>query len=313
MLRGIAAVRAVRWSTSINLYMKKLLFLFCFLIVSESLHAQLLSWRDIIQEESAKPTSRFSYGPDSLQFGELWMPDDESPHTTVIMIHGGCWLNIYPGTELMDLIAEDLSQNGFAVWNIEYRRLGHDGGGYPGTFLDAANGADYIREITEDYDLSLDRVIATGHSAGGHLAGWLASRKKISEESPLYSEDPIEIDGVISLAGINNLEMYANYGSAPCGDQTVEKLVDIEERGEDAYLDTSPVELLPLGIPFIEVNAAFDSPVPPFFGYQFIQAAKRAGDPAQHILLTNAGHFEVIQSGTDEWQKVRSLFESILD
>lgn len=291
--------------------MKKLFLLFCFLIVSESLHAQHFSWRDVIQEETSEPTALFSYGSDSLQFGELWMPEEE-PHSTVIMIHGGCWLSIYPGTELMDLIAEDLSQHGFAVWNIEYRRLGHDGGGYPGTFLDTANGADYIREIADDFNLPLDKIIATGHSAGGHLAGWLASRKKISEESPLYSENPVEIHGVISLAGINNLKHYANYGSAPCGDQTVERLVNMEDR-DDAYSDTSPAEMLPLGVPFIEVNAAFDSPVPPFFGYQFIQSAKEAGDPAQHVLLENAGHFEMIHSGTDEWTEIRSLFESILD
>lgn len=292
--------------------MKKLFFLLCFLIISDTLHAQLLSWRDVIQEETSEPTAQLAYGPDSLQFGELWMPEEEKPHTTVIMIHGGCWLRIYPGTELMHLIAEDLSRNGFAVWNIEYRRIGHNGGGYPGTFLDTANAADYIREISVEYNLPLDRVIATGHSAGGHLTGWLAARNKISDESPLYSQDPIDIHGVISLAGINNLESYANYGSAPCGDQTVEKLVDIENR-QNAYADTSPREMLPLEVPFIEVNAAFDSPVPPFFGYEFIEAAKEAGDSAQHVLLENAGHFEMIHSETDEWSEVRSLFESILD
>lgn len=266
-----------------------------------------------MNEDVSEPTERIYYGGDSLQFGELWLPEDNEPHTTVIMIHGGCWLSIYPGTELMDLIAEDLSKNGFAVWNLEYRRLGHDGSGYPGTFLDAAKGADYIREIADEYELPLDRVIASGHSAGGHLAGWLASRKKIPAESPLYSHNPIEIHGVISLAGINNLESYANYGSSPCGDQTVKKLVNNETRGEIAYSDTSPVEMLPLGIPFIEVNAAFDSPVPPFFGYQFVQAAKQAGDAAKHVLLTESGHFEMIHSGTDEWKTVRGLFETILD
>lgn len=293
--------------------MKKLFFLFCILFIVGSANAQLISWRDILQEEVAEPTKKIYYGPDSLQFGELWLPDEKPAHTTVIMIHGGCWLSIYPGTELMHLIADDLREHGFAIWNIEYRRLGHNGGGYPGTFLDAANGADYINKLANQYDLPLERVIATGHSAGGHLAGWLASRKKIPVNSPLYSHNPIEIHGVISLAGINNLESYANFGSAPCGDRTVEKLVNTKSRGEIAYSDTSPAEMIPLGIPFIEVNAAFDSPVPPFFGYQFVQAAKEAGDPAKHVLLTDSGHFEMIHSGMDEWEEVRSLFYSILD
>jgi acetyl esterase/lipase len=280
--------------------------------IAESLNAQLVSWRDLIDGDLPQPTERIQYGPDSLQFGDLWLPDDE-PHTTVILIHGGCWLSAYPGVEMMHHMAETLRDEGFAVWNLEYRRLGHDGGGYPGTFLDASDGADFLRTIAPDYGLNLDRLIVTGHSAGGHLATWLAARKSIDAVSPLYSPNPIDIHTVISLAGINDLERYANYGSSSCGENTVERLVNLEERGENAFIDTSPVNLLPLDVPFIDIVAAFDAPVPPFFGNHFVNAAREAGDDATIVLQPKAGHFEMITPWSDEWEEVLELFHNILD
>ena len=93
-------------------------------VFTESLSAQLISWRDLIEGDLPQPTERIQYGPDSLQFGDLWLPEGE-PHTTVIFIHGGCWLSVYPGVEMMHHMAEALRNEGFAVWNLEYRRLGH--------------------------------------------------------------------------------------------------------------------------------------------------------------------------------------------
>jgi acetyl esterase/lipase len=279
--------------------------------ISETLQAQLVSWRDLIEGDLPQPTERIQYGTDSLQFGDLWLPDDE-PHTTVILIHGGCWLSAYPGVEMMNHMAEELRTEGFAVWNLEYRRLGHDGGGYPGTFLDAANGADFLKVIKSEFGLNLNRVIATGHSAGGHLATWLAAGKNIDRKSELYNTNPIDIHAVISLAGINDLERYANYGSSSCGENTVEWLVNLKERGENAYTDTSPVNLLPLGVPHIEIVSAFDAPVPPFFGNHFVNAAKEAGDDATLVLQPNAGHFEMIAPWSKEWDEVLNHFNTIL-
>ena len=295
--------------------MKLKLFLTLFVLgfCLETASAQLVSWRDIIEADHPEPTERIYYGSDSLQFGDLWLPDDEPAHTTVILIHGGCWLDIYPGVELMHLMSNDLRSHGFAVWNLEYRRLGYNGGGYPGTFSDVATGADYLRQIADEFNLNLDRVIASGHSAGGHLATWLSVRENIKPESALFSDDPIKVHAVVSLAGINDLERYAGYGSTSCGEQTVERLVDQLHRGEFAYSDTSPAELLPIPVPIIEINAAFDAPVPPFFGYNFVHAAKEAGSEAEQILLTESGHFEMISPWTDEWKKVLSIFQTVLD
>ncbi|MDX1590690.1 MAG: alpha/beta hydrolase [Balneolaceae bacterium] len=278
--------------------------------ITDTIQAQLVSWRDLIEGDLPSANERIQYGPDSLQFGELWLPLSE-PRATVVLIHGGCWLDIYPGTEIMNHMAHALRNEGFAVWNIEYRRLGHEGGGYPGTFQDVAAGADYLSVIGEEYQLPMDIVIASGHSAGGHLATWLAARKNIPESSELYSASPLKVHGVISLAGINDLERYASYGSSSCGDQTVERLVNMSERGDEAYNDTSPRRLLPLGVPHMEVNAELDAPVPPFFGYHFKNAANEAGDSTLHMVLSDSGHFEMIAPWSDQWNRVLNLFKII--
>ena len=288
---------------------KSLIFsLFIVLLPSADLYSQeLISWQDLLNAETTRSFERVQVGADSLQFADLWLPDGEVPHPVAIVIHGGCWQSMYPGVALTNSMAEDLAENGFAVWNVEYRRLGHDGGGYPDTFLDVANAADHLRNIAADYDLDLERVIAAGHSAGGHLATWLAARENISPESPLYTEQPLIIHRVISLAGINDLENYADYGASPCGHQTVEQLVDIESRSKP-FADTSPAELLPFHAEHIEIVAAFDVPVPPFLGRNFVKQAGEKGAQAELILQPEAGHYEMTAPGTDEWQQVLSIF-----
>ena len=274
----------------------------------EEVDAQLVNWRDLISAEVLPPDELIQFGEDSLQFGELWLPDTANRKTAVVLIHGGCWLSDYPGVELMHPMANRLREEGFIVWNLEDRRLGHEGGGYPGTFLDVAEGADLLPSLLEERALQVARILVSGHSAGGHLATWLASRNNIPMESVLRREHPMQPDGLISLAGINDLEEYARYGSSSCGEKSVERLVDVVERGSDAYRDTSPAELLPLGIPYIEITAAFDAPVPPFFGRAFTEKARAAGDDVTLILQPEAGHFEMVTPWSSEWVDVLEKF-----
>ncbi|TVQ67002.1 MAG: alpha/beta hydrolase [Balneolaceae bacterium] len=291
-----------------NLFLIPLLLLLLTPMFARDANAQLISWRDVIGTEVSGPDERIEFGEDSLRFGELWIPDNRRRKTAIILIHGGCWLSLYPGVELMHPMADELRNQGFVVWNLEYRRLGHEGGGYPGTFLDIAAGADLLPALLDERAIEVNRILVAGHSAGGHLATWLAARKKIGTESPLYSQYPVGVDAILSLAGINNLEQYARYGSAPCGERTVERLVNLDERGDGAYRDTSPSELLPLGIPHVEITAAFDSPVPPFFGRAYTEAARQAGDDATLILQPEAGHFEMIAPWSSEWAQVLEQF-----
>src|SRR5205823_11432495 len=136
------------------------------------------------------------------------------------------------------------------VWNIEYRRLGETGGGYPGTFLDIGQAVDALRGLATRYPLNLSKLVAVGHSAGGHLALWAAARHRLPPGTPLASRDPLRLTGVMTLAGINDLAAYAENGPACGGAATINRLVGAGDRpAGTAYLDTSPAALLPLAMP----------------------------------------------------------------
>ena len=135
----------------------------------------LLTAEDYQRFPTVEPHHRFAYGPHSQQFGELTRPNSPPPHPVIVLIHGGGYREIYDLRPLGTVVAA-LAAAGFAVWNIEYRRYGN-GGDYPQMFLDAGAAADYLPHIAEAHHLDLGRVITMGHSAGGHLALWLATSK----------------------------------------------------------------------------------------------------------------------------------------
>jgi acetyl esterase/lipase len=175
------------------------------LLLLPPLFAQERSPDDILKLPVPEAT-RIAYGTGALQFGELRVPAGRGPHPVVIIIHGGCWIaklgkldDRAVGLDLVRPIAADLAANGFATWNIEYRRLGNEGGGWPGTFQDIAAGADQLRQIAAKNQLDLRRVVAIGHSAGGHFALWLAARPKLPKSSELYVKDPLRLKGVVNL------------------------------------------------------------------------------------------------------------------
>ncbi len=131
-------------------------------------------------------TETIRYGTDPSQFGDLYVPASASadaPLPVVVLIHGGFWRAEY-GLDLMVPLAEDLARRGDAVWNIEYRRVGQPGGGWPGTLDDAAAAIDELTVIATSHPLDLSRVAIVGHSAGGQLALWAAGRSALPSGAP---------------------------------------------------------------------------------------------------------------------------------
>ena len=166
--------------------------------------ADMKTLEDYINLKTVKPDTRISYGKNSEQFGELYLPKIEKLHPTIILLHGGCW-RAQHGLSQLGQLSKALTELGYAVWNLEFRRLGN-GGGFPNTFKDVALGADYLEKVSEQYSLDMNNVIAMGHSAGGHLALWLAGRHHLENNSLLYSTKVLNFKAVISLAGIPDLE-----------------------------------------------------------------------------------------------------------
>jgi acetyl esterase/lipase len=270
-----------------------------------------ISYTDLLARKRQVATKRIHYGPGGSQFGDLWLPSGSGPHPVVVLVHGGCWRADLPGLELMAYAAEDFRQHGIAVWNIEYRRLGEPGGGYPGSFEDVADAIDWLRELAKTYSLDLGNVVTVGHSSGGHLALWAAARPRLPKSSPLYRENPLPIKRAISLAGIGDLSAYRVRGPGACGEpRTVNALVGLASRGPwDIFSDTSPATLLPIGVPQTIISGALDPIVPAAFGHAYAATAASAGDPVQEITITDAGHFELIDPESSAFGKVRSMIE----
>jgi acetyl esterase/lipase len=254
---------------------------------------------------------RIHYGNKELQFGDLRLPAGPGPHPVAVVIHGGCWLSEYNLEHIGNSCANALTSAGIATWSLEYRRVGDTGGGWPGTFQDIAQGTEYIRELAQIYPIDVDRVIALGHSAGSHLALWLAAGKNLPEESPLRTSDPFPIKGVISLAGITDLRAYST-GAGDCNRAVAKLLGGNFEEMTGRYEQTSPIGMLPLGVPQRMIHGDRDTIVPLEQVKIYTEKAKNSGDDAEVRIVENAGHYELIAPQTQAFSLVRQAALELL-
>ena len=145
--------------------------------------ARLMTPQDLQALPSEAPDHRINYGQDPSQYGELRVPRGPGPHPTLILIHGGCFKAAYATASDLAPMADALKAMGIASWNIEYRRVGDAGGGWPGTYVDVGRAIDYFRTLAGRHNLDTGRVVIMGHSAGGHLAMWAAARARVPAHS----------------------------------------------------------------------------------------------------------------------------------
>ena len=272
------------------------------------LASQLMTADDLDRLTAPPPDARIAYGDDALQFGELRLPEGPGPHPVAIVIHGGCWLAEYDMGHIRTL-AEALTGEGIAAWIVEYRRVGNPGGGWPGTFEDVADGSDYLRELARDHPLDLERVIVVGHSAGGHLALWLAARGRLSADQPLHDVDPIAVRGVLGLAPAPDLAFL--HQEEVCGHVIDGLMGGAPEEFPERYGAGSPVELVPLDVPQLLVIGRHDRSWAPV-GRRYFEAAKAEGADVRVIDAEESGHFEMIDPSTSTWPLVRDAAKELL-
>ncbi len=274
---------------------------------------KLLTWPDLTKRPQPKPDTTVDYGTDQMQKVDVWLPKGKTkrPFPVVVMVHGGCWTTSIADRSLMNWIADDLRNAGVAIWNIDYRGVDRTGGGYPGTFADAAKAADQLGISAKTFDLDTRRVLAIGHSAGGHLALWLAARPKLPASSPLHTAHPLRIGQVISLGGLPDLEATAANADNGCGTEVVAKLVGAPTpQHPDIYADTSVPRLLPLGVKQDLVNGREDRIIPFVMATDYVAKATAAGDTATLHTIPATGHVELIAPETPAWAQAKRLILS---
>jgi acetyl esterase/lipase len=259
--------------------------------------------QDYMGQPQAQAAAHIAYGPAPAQAVELFLPAGPGPHPVVILIHGGCYLAEYEGLRQTSGIAADLTKRGYAVWNVEYRKLGEAGAGYPGTFLDIADAIDRLRDEAPRHHLDLRRVVAVGHSAGGHLALWAAARARLPRSSPLWRARPLPIGAVVSLGGIGDLKGQGDIFGGACGPEAIPSIIGVADRA-DPYADTSPAELLPTGARVVMISGEFDHVMPPPTGRAYVERVRRAGDVGEAIAIPGASHFDVVIPTTEAWKLV---------
>jgi len=258
------------------------------------------------------PTARLTYGSGPLQFGNLRLPKGAGPHPVVLYVHGGCYLAQYSISHAAAL-EQALADSGYAVWSIEYRRVGDDGGGWPGTFDDVARAADHLRELATRYPLDLKRVVAAGHSAGANFALWLAARHWLGADSPWRGGNPLPVLAVLGLTPAPDLA--ALHTSGVCNNVIDKLMGGSPAQVPERYRDLSPAQLLPIGAPQTLIVGAHDRAWGPS-GRAFHTLSVAAHD--SHVRLIEApesGHFDVVAPTTTSWRLVidalRDLFARI--
>ncbi len=247
----------------------------------------VLSWDDVAKRPLPGAGIRIAYGDGPQQFGELRLPSGKGPFPTVALLHGGCWLADFDYAHVTPL-AEALTRAGYATWTVEYRRVGDTGGGWPGTFDDARAATEFLRKLALDHPLDLKRVAFVGHSAGGQLALWLASR----------DSNAVTPKAVIGLAAITDLESYRVGPEGSCHSAVDPLMGGTPQQQPLRYAQASPMALLPNDRPVWLIQGERDRVVAADSARAYAAAA---GSSVRLVTIPSAGHFEMVVPEGPAW------------
>ena len=242
-----------------------------------------------IARSALRRTVAHRYGTHPQQVADLHRPKPPGPHPVAVVLHGGYWQRPY-GKLIMRPLCEDLARRGWAAWNVEYRRLGREGGGWPQTFDDVALAIDHLATLDESLDL--ERVTAVGHSAGGQLALWAGARPRFPADAP-GARPRVMLSGVLALGAVCDLRLAGDIASRLVGGTPEE----VPER----WALADPMRQVPLHIPVALVHAPADETVPVKHSRAYAAAARAAGADVT-LIEPPGGHQDPINPGSAAWQ-----------
>jgi acetyl esterase/lipase len=279
---------------------------------------------DVLTRPARAPDFVIRYGDGADQVADVHVPPMAASERAAtggrvrltLFLHGGFWRAEY-GREHTAPLAEALAAAGFVVCAPEYRRTGQPGGGWPGMFDDVAAAVDRLPALVAEATDGLvaadpSGVVLAGHSAGGHLALWAASRHHLPPGSRWYSGRSAW-HGVVALAAVSDLA--ASYRKA-LGSQAAGAMMGggPAETGDDRYFEADPSRLVPAGVPVWLVHGLADDRVPYLMSLDYARWARRAGARAAAatcLLLPGTGHFELIDPRSQEWPQVVDAFRRV--
>lgn len=259
--------------------------------------------RAILDDPPPPADRRLAYGDAPSQFGDFYLPAESSdPHAPlVILLHGGYWRARY-GLDYFGHVAASLADDGIAAWNLEYRRVGEVGGGWPGTFDDVRAGISFGRALHREFGFDTSRVVLLGHSAGGHLALWAAADLAVNEEGR-EGLSVVAVSPVADLSGawarrLSDLAVVGLLGGGP-------------DELPDRYDTACPSRRLPLGVPTCIVHGMSDTSVPFDMAEAFVARARDAGDDVALVALEDTDHFEPVDPTTAAFGVVRRVVHDL--
>lgn len=241
--------------------------------------------------------SRLAYGSDPSQFGDLRLPKGNGPFPIVMNIHGGFWRAKYDLAHAGHFCAA-LTQKGIATWNLEYRRVGNPGGGWPGTFEDIVSGYRFLPQIAHRFHLDPSSAIIVGHSAGGQLALCLASHQ------PLVTR-------AISLAGV--IDLQRAYDLHLSSDAVVEFMGGKPNDIADHYREADPMRLPIRQAKQTLLHGAKDDDVPPDFSRGYLEEKKKSHENVMLVEIPKADHYDLIDPRSAAWPKVEAAVVKLFE
>lgn len=242
----------------------------------------------ILTDPPPPADARLRYGSDPNQFGDLRLPHGKGPFPAAMMIHGGFWRARYD-LEHEGFFCAALTRAGFVTWNIEYRRVGNPGGGWPGSFEDVTAAYQYLRQLAAKYAIDAKRIFVLGHSAGGELSLALAAHHN-------------SMRAVVALAGVVNLRMAWDLHLS--NDAVAEFLGGTPEQVPEHYHEASPAEL-DIHTRQLLIQGADDDIVPVSMNRDYVRHKQQKHEQVSFLEIPKAGHFEIIDPQSNAWDRVQ--------
>ena len=260
------------------------------------------------EPEVAEGTTRLveSYGELPRQIGEWWVPpgDGEERLPTVVLVHGGYWRAGFDLT-LENAVAADLAARGFLCWNVDYRPSSDP---WPATLTDVAAAYDHLAVGAYADRVDPERIAVVGHSAGGHLALWLASRSRLPAGAPgeptgapapalAVPQAPVAALTAAYDAGLGGGAVEALMGGSP---------QEVPER----YAAADPLVLVPTEVPSVLIHGTRDDVVPLLQSELYVATAQEAGEDCRLVTFAG-GHFEHLDPSSTAVELLREALSRL--